>query len=231
MHGRGYATHSLPVATMHVPKIHEEKDIAVLHALIQSHPLGAWVTIADGELLANHIPFLLDPTRGEYGTLVGHVARANPVWQTFSRTVESVVMFQGPQAYITPSWYPSKHTHGKAVPTWNYAVVHAHGVPHTVDDPQWLLAHLNALTDTHEGNQALPWKVSDAPQDFTDRLMGAIVGIEIPITQLVGKWKVSQNRPELDQVGVVDGLMARGDARSKEMAVLVNKHLKPVAGG
>ena len=112
---------------MYVPQYHEESDISVLHALIRAQPLGTWVTHSDGELLANHIPFLLDSSRGAHGTLIGHVARANPAWQSFSKTVNSVVAFQGPQTYITPSWYPSKHAHGKAVPTWNYAVVHAHG--------------------------------------------------------------------------------------------------------
>lgn len=215
---------------MYIPKHHEELDVSVLHSLIQSHPLATWVTQSEGELLANHIPFLLDPTRGELGTLVGHVARANPVWQSFSTTVNSVLIFQGAEAYITPSWYPSKHAHGKAVPTWNYAVVHAHGMPRVIEDHTWLLQHLNQLTDTHEAEQALPWKVSDAPQDFTDRLLQAIVGIDIPIATLVGKWKVSQNRPESDKLGVVAGLLARGDAQSQKMATLVNQHVSLAAG-
>ncbi len=209
---------------MYVPKHHEETDIAVLHALVRSHPLGAWVTHGDEELLANHIPFLLDSSQGEHGTLVGHVARANPIWQAFSTTVPSLVIFQGAETYITPSWYPSKHAHGKVVPTWNYAVVHAHGLPRAIEDHDWLLQHLTQLTDTHERGQALPWKVSDAPLDFTERLMDAIVGIEIPISKLSAKWKVSQNRPEPDKLGVVAGLLARGDEQSKEMAALVNKH-------
>lgn len=210
---------------MYTPKHHEESDLAVLHALIRAHPLGTWVTLDGGELLANHIPFLLDASRGEHGTLVGHVARANGVWQSFSTAVHSVVVFQGAESYITPSWYPSKHAHGKAVPTWNYAVVHAHGLPRAIDDRDWLLRHLNQLTDTHEAVQALPWKVADAPQDFTDRLMQTIVGIEIPIAKLVGKWKVSQNRPEPDKLGVVAGLLARDDAQSRAMADLVGQHV------
>lgn len=212
---------------MYIPEHHEESDLSVLHALIGSHPLGTWVTPGegDGELLANHIPFLLDPTRGERGSLLGHVARANPVWQRFSRTVHSVVVFQAPQTYITPSWYPSKHAHGKAVPTWNYAVVHAHGIPHVIEDREWLLQHLNQLTDTHEADEVVPWKVSDAPQEFIDRMMRAIVGIEIPIARLVGKWKVSQNRPEPDQRGVVARLLGRQDAQSREMAALVDRHV------
>jgi transcriptional regulator len=215
---------------MYVPKHHEESDISVLHALVRSHPLGTWVTQGDGELLANHVPFFVDPARGKFGTLIGHVARANRVWQSFSKTVDSVVVFQGPQTYITPSWYPSKHAHGKAVPTWNYAVVHAHGLPRVIEDREWLLQHVNQLTNVHEARQALPWKVTDAPAEFTDKLLQSIVGIEIPITRLVGKWKVSQNRPEPDKLGVVAGLLARGDAPSKEMASLVKKHVSHAAG-
>jgi len=210
---------------MYVPQYHEESDISVLHALIRAQPLGTWVTHSDGELLANHIPFLLDPSRGAHGTLIGHVARANPAWQSFSKTVNSVVAFQGPQTYITPSWYPSKHAHGKAVPTWNYAVVHAHGMPRAIEDRDWLLQHVNQLTDVHESGQALPWKVSDAPQEFTEKLLQAIVGIEIPIVKLVGKWKVSQNRPTPDKLGIVAGLVARDDMQSKEMASLVSRHV------
>lgn len=216
---------------MYVPKHHEESDISVLHALMRSHPLSTWVTQGDGELLANHVPFLVDPACGEFGTLIGHVARANRVWQSFSKTVNSVVVFQGPQTYITPSWYPSKHAHGKAVPTWNYAVVHAHGLPRAIEDREWLLQHVNQLTNVHEAKQALPWKVADAPPEFTDKLLQSIVGIEIPITRLVGKWKVSQNRPEPDKLGVVAGLLAREDAPSREMASLVKKHVSHAAGG
>lgn len=140
---------------MYVPKHHEEADVSIMHALIKSHPLATWVTQADGELLANHIPFLLDPMRGEFGTLVGHVARANRVWQSFSTTVNSLLVFQGAETYITPSWYPSKHAHGKVVPTWNYAVVHARGLPRAIEDRDWLLQHLTLLTDTHEREAAL----------------------------------------------------------------------------
>lgn len=211
---------------MYLPKHHEETDVSVLHALLKAHPLGTWITQGDGELIVNHIPFLLDPTRGKYGTLVGHVARANRVWQVFSTAVNSVVVFQGSETYITPSWYPSKHESGKVVPTWNYAVVHAHGLPRVIENREWLLAHLTQLTDVHEAEQALPWKVSDAPQEFTDRLLQAIVGIEIPIVNLIGKWKVSQNRPEPDKLGVVAGLLSRNDSQSKEMAALVNLAFK-----
>jgi len=216
---------------MYVPRHFEETDIGVLHALIKSQPLGTWVTQGAAGLLVNHIPFLIDAGRGEHGTLIGHVARANPVWQSFSKDIASVVVFQGAQAYITPSWYPSKHAHGKAVPTWNYAVVHAHGVPCTFEDKDRLLRHVRQLSDLHESKQAVPWSVSDAPRDFIDTMLGAIVGIEIPIAELVGKWKLSQNRPEADKLGVVAGLLAREDAQSKEMASLVKKHVSRTTGG
>jgi len=163
---------------MYVPSHFAETDPSVLHALIRNQPLGAWVLPHPDELIVNHIPFYLDPTRGQHGTLVGHVARANPVWQSLSQATPSVVIFQGPQAYISPSWYPSKQAGGKVVPTWNYAVVHAHGTPQIVDDPVRLLEIVTLLTDTHEGGHAAPWQVTDAPADFIDKLLGAIVGID-----------------------------------------------------
>jgi transcriptional regulator len=215
---------------MYIPKHHAETDTSVLRSLIRAHPLGAWATQSEGELIVNHIPFLLDASRGDLGTLVGHVARANDIWRTFSRTVRSVVIFQGAESYITPSWYPSKHAHGKAVPTWNYVVVHAHGQPVAIEDKEWLLEHLNELTDTHEAGQALPWNIADAPAEFIRRMVEGIVGIEIPITKLVGKWKVSQNKADPDKLGVVAGLLEKDDPQSRDMAVLVEKHVSQGAG-
>jgi transcriptional regulator len=198
---------------MYMPKHFEEHDIGVLHALIRSHPLGTWVTQAGGELLANHIPFLVDPSRGERGTLVGHVARANPVWQSFSKDVASLIVFQGPEGYISPSFYESKKEHGKVVPTWNYVVVHAHGVPRVIDDAGWLRKHVSAMTDLQESRHPPgDWKVTDAPADFIDSMVKMIVGIEIPMLKLEGKWKMSQNRAMPDRLGTVAGLRARGDA-------------------
>jgi len=208
---------------MYMPKHHEETRLGVLHALIRSHPLGAWVVPGRGELIANHIPFLLDTTRGEYGTLVGHVARANPIWQIDDGPVPSVVIFQGAESYITPSWYPSKQEHGKAVPTWNYAVVHVHGQPSFIEDREWLYAHVGRLTGEHEARQADPWHVEDAPADFTEALLRAIVGVEIRIQRIEGKWKTSQNRPARDRQGVVDGLLGKGDAHAAAMAELVQQ--------
>jgi transcriptional regulator len=215
---------------MYQPSHFAETDVAVLHALIRAHPLATWAAFDGAEIAVNHIPFLLDATRGEQGVLLGHVARANDIWRRASTTVPSVLVFQGANSYVSPSWYPSKHAHGKAVPTWNYAVVHAHGTPRAVDDKAWLLDFLHRLTDTHEAGQAVPWKVADAPADYIDRTLENIVGIEIPIVQLTGKWKVSQNRPEPDRLGVVAGLLGRDTPQAAEMAALVERHTKPRGG-
>lgn len=212
---------------MYTPKFNQEKDISVLHALIKGNPFGAWVTMSKGEITVNHIPFVLHEHRGEFGTLVGHVARANMIWQDYSTDVDSVIVFQGENAYISPSWYPSKHEHGKAVPTWNYAVVHAHGVPKIVEDAQWLLEHVNELTDIHERQQSAPWKVADAPGEFIQRLLGAIVGVEIPIRKLSGKWKLGQNRSESDQRGVLIGLRSVDSPQSHGLAQLLREYMPP----
>lgn len=210
---------------MYSPQQHEETRLDVLHALMRAYPLGTWVMLGEGELLANHIPFALDPTRGEFGTLVGHVARANPIWKTARQSIPGTIIFQGPQTYISPSWYPSKHEHGKAVPTWNYAVVHVQGQPTFIDDRGWLHQQLGKLTDEHEAAQKLPWKIDDAPPDFTEKLLREIVGVEIPILRIVGKWKTNQNRPESDKLGVIAGLWGKGDQQSRAMAALVKQHV------
>ena len=212
---------------MYVPRLLEETDPAVLHGLIRAHPLGMWVTQAGSELVANHIPFLLDADRGPHGTLLGHVARANPVWESFSQTVASLVVFRGADRYITPSWYPSKRVHGRAVPTWNYAVVHASGMPRAIQDRDWMLRLVTRLTDAQEASRPEPWKVSDAPAEHVDRLLNNIVGIEIPIDRIVGKWKANQTSPPADKLGVIEGLLERGDSQSLEMAALVRRHAAP----
>jgi len=211
--------------SMYVPKLFEEPDLSVLHALVREHPLGTWVTHDDGGLVANHVPFVLDAGHGEYGALRAHVARANPVWQAVSTTVRSLVVFQGPQAYVTPSWYPTKQVSGEVVPTWNYAVVHAYGLPRVIQDRSWLLSLVGDLTTRHEAGEAHPWSLTDAPQDFLDRLLENVVGIEIPIERLVGKWKVSQNRPEPDRLGVALGMAARDDDGSRAIASLVRRRV------
>jgi transcriptional regulator len=209
---------------MYTPKPNEETRVEVMHELIRAHPLGTWTLLGADDLLTQHVPFLLDAGRGPAGTLVGHVARANAVWRSPASSVRSVVSFQGPQAYVTPSWYPSKAEHGKVVPTWNYAVVHARGMPTFIHDRVWLLAHVSSLTDAHEAAEGAPWAVADAPEEYVEAMLGAIVGVEIPIERLVGKWKVSQNRPAADRAGVVAGLERRGDGAS---AGLVAERMEP----
>ena len=216
---------------MYLPAHFQEDRIEVLHQLIRNHPLGMLVTLtANGagtqNLEANHIPFLIDAEPAPFGTLRGHVARANPVWKEFSREVEAMVVFQGPDAYISPSLYASKKEHGKVVPTWNYAVVHAYGPIKVVDDAEWMRPFLERLTDRNEAPRAAPWKVGDAPEEFLQTTMRAIVGIEIPISKLMGKWKVSQNRSKADREGVVAGLGGMDGEAEQAMAGLVARDSK-----
>lgn len=206
---------------MYLPKHFEETRIDVLHGLIHAHPLGALVTLTSRGLDANHIPFEVDSAPSPLGTLRGHVARANPVWREFSRDVDALVIFQGPGTYVSPAWYPTKQQTAKVVPTWNYAVVHAHGALTAIEDRAWLRAFVTALTDRHEAGRPQPWRVTDAPADFIETMLGAIVGLELRITRLVGKWKMSQNRPAQDRAGVVDALRRAGGEAERAVADLV----------
>jgi transcriptional regulator len=211
---------------MYLPKHFEETDRSTLHRLIESHPLAALVTLGDGELVVNHIPFMVDAAAGAHGTLRGHVARANPVWRQFSASVPTVAIFQGPESYITPSWYPSKAEHGKVVPTWNYAVVHVHGVPRVIEQAAPLLALVTALTVHHEAKIGSGWQVSDAPPDYIDQMVASIVGVEIPIGRIEGKWKVSQNRAAADRAAValaLDALAGDQIDPRRAMAALVRR--------
>lgn len=206
---------------MYLPSQFEETRQEVLHALMRAHPLATLVTLGSGGLCANHIPMTLRAQADGSRSLVAHVARANPLWQDVDANVPALAVFQGPQHYISPNWYPTKQEHGKAVPTWNYAVVHASGPLIVRDDPQWVLAQLTELTHHHEQHRPAPWAVSDAPPDFTERLIGMLVGIEIPISTLQGKWKVSQNQPGVNREGVVKGLGQEASAEAPRMAALV----------
>ena len=207
---------------MYLPSHFAETDRTVLHALIQEHALATLVSLTPAGLSADHIPFLLSPGEGEHGVLRGHVTRANPIWREHAGATEVLVIFQGADAYISPSWYPSKKEHGKAVPTWNYAVVHATGPLRIKDDPVWLRAFLEQLTSHHEASLPQPWAIADAPADYIEQMLGAIVGIEIPITSLSGKWKISQNQPAPNRAGVVAGLQV---ADANAMATLVARKL------
>jgi transcriptional regulator len=209
---------------MYVPKQFEETRVDVLHELIRAHPLAALVTLTPVGLDANHIPFEIDPAPGPFGTLRGHVARANPLWRELASGVQALAIFRGPASYVSPAWYPTKRSTGKVVPTWNYAVVHARGSLRIVEDRGWLRALVERLTERHEAGRSHPWKVTDAPADYIDKELGAIVGLELPVAELVGKWKVSQNRSPADREGVVEGLLQSGGEEGRAMAALVRKH-------
>ena len=212
---------------MYLPSHFEETRVEVLHQLIRSHPLGALVTFGADGLNANHVPFEFDPNPVPFGTLRAHVARANPVWREFSREVEPLVIFQGPQIYITPSWYQTKKETGKVVPTFNYIVVHAYGTMRVFEDSAWLRKFVSGLTDRFEASRAQPWAVTDAPEDFVAMQLRAIVGIEIQLTRLIGKWKTSQNRPAADQLGIIEGLRDSDDAVAQAMAAAVEQNKRP----
>lgn len=211
---------------MYLPAHFEETRVEFLHQLIRSHPLGALVTAGAKGLDANHIPFEIDPHPAPFGTLRAHVARANPVWRELSKDVEPLVIFQGPQIYVTPSWYQTKKETGKVVPTFNYIVVHAYGSMRAIDDAGWLRNFVGGLTDRFEAPRAQPWAMADAPEEFIAMQLRAIVGIEIQVTKLIGKWKTSQNRPAADQQGVVAGLRESGDALAQAMAAAVEQNAK-----
>jgi transcriptional regulator len=217
--------------SMYVNPQHQLSDREAIHELMASRPLGAWVCHGRDGLVANHVPFFLDRSRGPLGTLIGHVARANPVWRELGPTTPSVVMFQGPQAYITPGWYPGKAEHGRVVPTWNYLVAHAHGVARAIEDCDWLLDMLTRLTDGQEARRGAPWHVADAPSSFIDKLLRSIVGIEIPIDRLEGKLKASQDEAYLDRVGTVRGLHEEGSDEARSMADLVLKAIEADPAG
>jgi transcriptional regulator len=196
---------------MYLPVHFSEARPAVLRAFVLDHPLGLLVTQnRAGGIDANSVPFVLDAEGDAPGVLRAHVARANPVWTSARDDVDALVVFQGPQGYVSPAWYPSKAAHGKVVPTWNYVMVQARGRFRAIDDRAWLREFVGRLTDRHEAARPDPWGIGDAPPDFVETMLGAIVGIELTLSSLVGKWKVSQNRSEADRAGVVDGLVREG---------------------
>src|SRR6201990_347784 len=214
-------------SSMYQPPAFREDRPEVQHALIRAHPLGLLITAGPSGLLANLFPFLIDADGAAKGTLRLHVARANPQWRELEAVEECLIVFQGPQDYVTPSWYATKRETSKVVPTWNYATVHAWGRPRVMNDDAWLRKQIEDLTASREAQRAEPWAVSDAPEDFVTMQMRAIVGIEIPIARIEGKWKMSQNRPEADRAGVIAGFRGRGDearaARAKEGGASLKK--------
>ena len=191
---------------MYIPTHFAEDDVAEMHALMHARPLATLVSHGADGLNANHIPLLLVD-----GKLQGHVARANPLWQAGNGAGEVLVIFHGDDSYISPSGYATKAEHGKVVPTWNYAAVHAYGELRVIDDPHWVFAQISALTAANEAALPQPWAVTDAPADYIEKMLGAIVGIEISITRLLGKWKVSQNQPAVNQASLIAALEKAGD--------------------
>jgi transcriptional regulator len=206
---------------MYQPAHFREDRLDVQHQFIQSNPLGHLVTAGPSGLIANPLPFFIVAAASPLGTLKGHLARANPQWQQLDSRQEALVIFHGVNCYITPSWYETKQETGKVVPTWNYVAVHVYGKPRVIEDPEWIAAQVTELTRRQEAALAEPWAVSDAPKNFVDAQIKAIVGIEMPINRIEGKWKVSQNRPERDQKRVIEGLRSAGSDVSCRMAELV----------
>jgi transcriptional regulator len=207
---------------MYLPKHFEQTDAAAMAQLLAAHPLATLVWQSSTGLTAEHLPLMLDrgPHDGPQGTLRGHVARANPVWREAAGAAV-MAAFQGPQAYVSPSWYPSKAETAKVVPTWNYAVVHVHGPLRVIEDAAWLRALVGRLTDVHEATLTQRWQVGDAPADYIAQMLAAIVGIEIPITRWQGKWKLSQNRSTADRTGVAEGLEALPQDAARATARMV----------
>ena len=206
---------------MYQPPLFREDRIEVMHDLMRAHPLAMVVSYGESGIAANHLPLVLSADDSPRGTLRGHVAKPNPFWTDYDPAVEVLAVFQGPQHYISPGWYPSKKEHGKVVPTWNYAVVHAYGPMRVFDDTDWVIEHLRALTAQQEGGRDQPWAVTDAPSDFVARQLKGIVGFEIPISRIEGKWKMSQNRAQDDRQGVVKGLHDEGTSPARQVADLI----------
>jgi transcriptional regulator len=205
---------------MYQPPAFREDRIEVQHQLIRAHPLALLITAGPTGLLANLFPFLLDSEGTDKGTLRLHIARANPQWRELESVEECLVVFCGPQDYVTPSWYETKRETGKVVPTWNYVMVHVWGRPRVIHDDVWLRRQIEDLTDSRERLRAAPWKVDDAPPDFIAAQMRAIIGVEIPISRTEGKWKMSQNRPAADRAGVVAGFREAGAAGEAIAAIV-----------
>lgn len=203
---------------MYIPKHFDETDLDVMHALMRDYPLSTLVTLSPDGLNANHIPLHWVDDGSDYGCLRGHVACSNPIWKASEASREVLAIFQSENAYISPSWYDSKQQTGKVVPTWNYTAVHAYGELRAIEDVVWIRHQLDAMTAHHEAIFPEPWVISDAPSDFIEKIIDQIVGIEIGITRLLGKWKVSQNQPAENQHSIIQGLHKSGKV---EMAALV----------
>lgn len=203
---------------MYLPSAFRQDDLAELHAQLQASPFALLTSAGAAGVQASHLPLLLAPDEGEFGTLYGHFARANPHWRDLQGGAEALAVFSGPDAYISPGWYPAKAEHGKVVPTWNYIAVHARGPVELIEESERLLQIVSRLSDQHESGRERPWAVSDAPREYIDAMLRAIVGFALPIRRLEGKWKLGQNRSAADQQGVRDGLADSTSPRDRELA-------------
>ncbi|WLI29455.1 FMN-binding negative transcriptional regulator [Pseudomonas rhodesiae] len=203
---------------MYTPRAFALDDLPEIQQLIQHTRLAQLVSVGEDGLQASHLPLLLNPDEGANGTLYGHMAKANPQWRDLQNGAEALVIFAGADAYVSPAFYPAKAEHGKVVPTWNYLAVHAYGKAEVFTDAERLLAVVSALTDRHEGGRPQPWAVSDAPADYIDGMLKAIVGFALPIERVIGKRKLSQNRSQADINGVRNGLAASDDVRDQTLA-------------
>lgn len=208
---------------LYVPANFKEDRVLVLHEAIRHAGLATLVTSGPDGLIASHVPMVLDPEPAPFGKLYGHISRGNPQWRNVAAEIEALAMFVGPNAYISPSWYATKRQTGKVVPTWNYVAIHAYGKVQFFDEAERLLALVTKLTETHESRRAEPWAVSDAPEDFIRAQLKGIIGFELPIARLEGKWKMSQNRPAEDRAGVVAGLASEGGGVEQEVAEIVRE--------
>jgi transcriptional regulator len=195
---------------MYVPSHFKEDQLPVLHDAIRRAGLATLVTFGPSGLDASHVPMLLDPEPAPWGTLYGHISRANPQWHGAAPDLPALALFLGTDSYITPSWYPTKKQTGKVVPTWNYVAIHAHGRVRFFEDSERLLTLVTKLTESHEAGRAQPWAVSDAPEQYVRAHLATIVGFELPIARLEGKWKMSQNRSAEDRSGTAEGLEREG---------------------
>jgi transcriptional regulator len=207
---------------MYVPTAFRQDDLTIQHEAIRRCRLAILVDAGEAGLQASHIPVLLDAEAGPYGTLLGHFARSNPQARLQASQTETLVVFPGPDAYVSPGWYPSKQATGKAVPTWNYVAVHAYGRLEPIDEPAAKRAIVAALSDRHEAGQPHPWRIEDAPDDFIAAQLAAIVAFRMPISRLEGKWKLSQNRPPEDQAAVATALAAAGSPPETTVAAYMN---------
>ncbi len=212
---------------MYTPAQFKIEDVGQVHALMRAHPFAVLVTQGADGLTATHLPTVLKvDDASPLGRIECHLARPNAQWKTFAADVDALIIFQGAEAYIRPGWYPSKAEQGKAVPTWNYAAVHAYGLLHVMNDKAWLLAHVSELSDQQEAPYAERWSTADAPESYLDVMSRGIVGLTLEITRLEGKMKMSQNRDQRDRGGVVQGLGDRGALRDAETAALVGKLMR-----